>query len=137
MRRQALGVFYTEVLVAVAIVAIAMLPAANAIYAGLRASASYTNTTTRHFVLTGRMEEVLAEPFSALSSAAAAAGGPATPTSYSDPPGPERRLVYLANFDVDNADADNDPFTGAETDVLWVRVEVEGAPGGLETLVAL
>lgn len=136
MRRRSQGVFYTEVLVAVAIVAIAMLPAANAIYAGLRASESFSTTTAQHFAVTGRMEEVLAEPFSALSAAAAAAGSPATPTSYSDPLGPERRLVYLATFDVDNADADNDPFTGTEADVIWVRVEAEGAPGGLETLVA-
>ena len=137
MKRYVQGVLYAEVLVAVAIVAIAMVPATEAIYAGLRASESFADSTAQHFTLFGRMEELLAEPFSALDAAALTAGSSSVATTYSDPAGPARRLVYLAHYDADNADADNDPFTGTEADLLWLRVEMEGTNGALETLTGL
>ena len=136
MKRHARGALYAEVLVAVAIVAIALVPAADAIYAGLRSSEYFASSTDEHFVIVGRMEEVLAQPFAALEAAALAAGGPGIATTYSDPAGPGRRLVYLAYYDADDADADSDPFTGTEPDLLWVRVEIEGTSRGLETLLS-
>ena len=122
-------------LVAVAILALALVPATNALYAGLRSGEHFTDVTDRHFALLGRMDELRAEPFGALDAAAAAVGGKDLPTSYSDPSGPDRKLVYLARYDADNADKDNDPFTGAEADVLWLRVVIEGTDRALETLV--
>lgn len=136
MKHYVQGVLYAEVLVAVAILAIAMVPATNAIYAGLRASDNFAGITAQHFSVAGRMEELLAEPFSALDAAALAAGSSSVATTYSDPVGPARRLVYLAHYDGDNADSDNDPFTGTEADLLWVRVEIEGTNGALETLTS-
>lgn len=136
MKRYASGAFYVEVLVAVAIVAIALVPASEAIYTALRSSDYLADATTDHFSLTGRVEEVLAQSFSDLEAAALAAGGPTVATTFSDPPGPNRRLVYLANYDADDADADGNPFTGTESDLMWVRVQIEATGLALETLVA-
>ena len=59
------------------------------------------------------------------------------PTSYSELAGsPGRLLVYLSNYDGDNADADGDPFTGTEPDLLWIRVEIEDSVHALETVRA-
>ena len=129
------GAFYVEALVAVAILAIALVPASNAIHAGLQSSARLADTTLEHFSLLTRMEELLAERFNSLESAALAAGSPSVTTTYSDSPGTPRRLVNLAHYDIDDADADADPFTGTEADVLWLRVEIEGTNRGLDSLV--
>ena len=57
------------------------------------------------------------------------------PTSYSDVSGStDRRLVYIAKYDADNADADDDGFTGVDDEILWVRVEIENTPFEFETL---
>ena len=127
---------YAEVLVAVVILAVAMVPAGNAIYSGLRSSERFVDATAEQFSARGRLEEVLAEPFATLEAAAVAAGGPSAATTYSDPPGPSRRLVFLAYYDADDADSDDDPFTGGEPDLMWVRVEIEGTTLGYETLTS-
>jgi voltage-gated potassium channel Kch len=129
------GMLYAEVLVAVAILALALVPATNALYAGLRSSEHFADAADAHFAMLGRMDELRAEPFGALDAAAAAVGSKGLPTSYSDPSGPNRKLVYLSRYDADNADKDNDPFTGVEADVLWLRVTIEGTDRALETLV--
>jgi len=83
------------------------------------------------------MEELLAEPFSALEAAAVAAGAPTVETSYSEPAGPPGRLiVYLSLYDGDNADADDDPFTGTDPGLLWIRVEAEDTVHELQTVRA-
>ncbi len=46
----------------------------------------------------------------------------------------DRRLVFIANYDGDNADTDNDPFTGTDPGLLWVRVEIEGSVAALQAL---
>ena len=73
-----------------------------------------------------------------------------TPSTYSDAAGPpDRRLVYVALYDVndadgdgdvftvldENLDGDNDPYTGY-AGVLWVRVTVEDSVTALESLAA-
>ena len=79
----------------------------------------------------------MVEPFSDLSDAAIVAGSPTTPTTYSDAAGPaDRILVYLSPWDGDNADADDDPFTGTEADLLWIRVEIDGSVLALQTIRA-
>jgi hypothetical protein len=58
------------------------------------------------------------------------------PAPYSDSAGTKsRRLVYLARFDGDNADADNNPFTGTDSGLLWVRVTIEDSPRALQTVI--
>lgn len=122
----AAGFAYAEVLVAVVILLIALPPAMNALQAGSNASRISSHSASLALRLSSQMEEILAQPFGALEAAAA---GNATPSAYSDDPGTEdRRLVYLSAWDIDNADADDNGFTGTDPDVLWVRVEIENAP---------
>lgn len=127
------GISYVEVLAAVIIVAVSVIPATNAIRGALDVAEADNQATVNHYHLMSKMEEVLAEPF---ADVAAAAAGPGTATVYSDPPGPDRRLVFIAPYDGDNADADTDPFTGGEPDLLWVRVEIEGSVRFLQALNA-
>ena len=148
--RQA-GLTYIEVMVAAALIAIALLPAMDAIYTGMRGGEVYASASAEHYATLAKIEEVLAEPQSLLITAAAAAGDEKTPSGfYSDSAGTAiRRLVFIARYDADNADGDgdvftvpdpnidgdNDPYTGF-TGLLWVRVEVEGSLTSLESLAA-
>ena len=93
-----------------------------------------TAATVHHYLLVRKLEEVLADPFIVISTQAA---GPSTPSAYSDASGsPDRQLVYVSLYDGDNADADNDPFTGTDPDLLWVRVEIEGSVNSMQALKA-
>ncbi len=131
------GFSYLEVLVAVGIIAVSLVPMLEALQAGLLATDLHQQLTTKEQRVFSRMEEMLAEPFATLDAAALAAGSETTPTSYSDPVAtPDRRLVYLSRYDGDNADSDNQPFTGVDPGLLWVRVEIEGTVQGLEALTA-
>lgn len=144
------GLTYIEVMIAAALIAIALVPAMDALYTGIRGSQVFESTSSQHYAVLGKMEEVLAEPFSILTAEAGAAGNNKTPSSYSDLAGiDDRRLVFIARYDADNADGDgdvftvpdpnldgdNDPFTGY-VGLLWVRVEVEGSVVSLESLSA-
>lgn len=81
------------------------------------------------------MEQLLAEAPASLDAAAQAAGAPTTPTSYSDAPGtPDRRLVFLARYDLDNADGDGNPFTGGDAGLIWVRVAIKNQVIALESV---
>jgi hypothetical protein len=99
----------------------------------------------------GTMETVLAEPFSSLRAAAASAGAPTMPSSYSDAAGAtDRMLVYLSYYDAGdsdgdgnpftlldpNADGDGNPYTGTSPRItlLWVRVAIEGTALAFESL---
>ena len=49
----------------------------------------------------------------------------------------ERRLVFIARYDADNADGDGNRFTGGDAGLLWMRVSIEGQPAdAVETLIA-
>ena len=89
-----------------------------------------------HHVLTGTVEKVLAEPFDNLDAAAAAAGAYTTATTYSDLGAPIPFKVYLWRYDVDNADNDNDEFTGGEEDLIWVKVALVDNGQSIETLIS-
>ena len=129
------GFSYIEVLIATVLIAITLIPALEAIQGALVGSGIHESLTSHHYLLKDKTEEVLAEPFSALEDAATAAGGNSVATSYSDSSGtPNRRLVFLFGYDADNADADNDPFTGVDDGLIWVRVELESTGQFLETL---
>ncbi len=130
-RRRA-GFSYVEVLVATAFVALALVPALEALEIGITGSGIHETELTRHYRLVAKLEEVLARPFAELEAEEQASGG--APTSYSDPSGPDRRLVYLSGYDGDDADGDGDPSTGADPDLLQVRVEIEATSHVLETL---
>ena len=131
------GLTLVEVLVTIVLLTIVLVPAMNALYTGVVGTEVHSNVATSHYRLTSRLEELLTEPFNDLSDAAVAAGGPASPTTYSDAAGPaDRLLVYLSLYDGDNADADDDTFTGTDADLLWIRVEIEGSALAVETVKA-
>ncbi len=142
------GLTYTELLVAASILAIAMVPALDALQAGLLGSRVHEQKIESRFRLLQLFEETLAEPFSALVSAAETAGGPKAATTYSDAAGTaERRIVYIALYDAANGDGDGNVFTVPDPDLdgdknpytgytgmLWVRGEIEGTVTGYESL---
>lgn len=149
LRRQS-GLTYIEVMIAVVLLVIALIPAMGALRTGVLGSDVFEASSSEHYAVLALMEEVLAEPFGSLMSAAAAAGGKAAPISYSDTAGPPgRRVVFVALYDADDADGDGDVFTVPDANLdgdnnpytgysglLWVRVEVEGSVTSLESLTA-
>ena len=135
-RKRAAGLTLVEVLVTVVLLAIVLVPAISALRTGIVGADVHADVSTSHYRLTSRLEEMMAYPFADLSAAALAAGSATVPTSYSEPSGPGRLVVFLSLYDGDNADADNDPFTGTEPDLLWIRVDIEGSVHTLETVRA-
>lgn len=129
------GFSYIEVLVATAILAIALIPAMDALQNALQTSSAQNEITSDGRYLQSLYEEVLAQRFSDLDAAALAAGSPTTATSYSDAVSANpRRIIYIARYDADDADADGDPFSGVESNVLWVRGEIPNTVYLFETL---
>ncbi len=135
--RRERGLTLVEVLVSLVLLAILLVPAMQALQTGIAGSAIHGDLTSTQFRLSSRLEEMLAEPFASLADAATAAGSSTVATTYSEAAGPPGRLlVYLAFYDGDNADTDNDPFTGGEADIVWIQVEVEGSVHTLQTVKA-
>lgn len=144
------GLTYIEVVIAAALIAIALLPAMDALYTGVHGSGVLQSSSSEHYAVLAKMEAVLAEPFTTLTSAAGTAGSQSVPSSYSDAAGPpDRRVVFVALYDADNADGDGDVFTVLDpnldgdnnpytnyTGLLWVHVAAEGSVTSLESLVA-
>lgn len=131
------GLTLVEVLVAMVLLAIILIPAISALQTGIIGAEVHGDVAASNYRLTARLEELLSEPFADLSDAAVLAGGPTVPTNYSEPAGaPGRLLVYVSHYDGDNADADSDPFTGTDPDLLWIRVNIEGSLFTLQTIKA-
>ncbi len=131
------GLTLVEVLVAIALLAVMLVPAINALTTSSQGAEVHRDIAANQFRLTSRLEELLAEPFADLEAAAAAAGSPQNATTYSETPGtPGRLIVYLSACDGDNADGDGDLFTGADEGILWIRVEVENTVHDLQTIRA-
>lgn len=131
------GISYIEVLIAVALIAISLTPMMDAIRTATISASVHEDAAVQHMHLIAMLENVLAEPFSSLDAAATVAGSESVVSSYSDLPGSaNRRLVFLSLYDGDNADTDNNPFTGTDQDLLWVRVEIEGTVQAIETLIS-
>lgn len=136
-RRRQSGLTLVEVLVAVSLIAIVIVPALLALRTSVVGSAVNSDVTNVQYRLTSGLERVLAEPFATLETAALGAGGPSNPSELSEPTGvPGRLLVFVAFYDGDDADGDGDGFTGADADLLWIRIESEGTVHALETIRA-
>jgi len=132
--RQA-GFYYAEALVSTVIVGVCLAPAVSALHSALEAPAVEVGIVNGRQHLQSKLEQVLAQPIADLDAAAAAAGSPGTPTSYSEPAGTaDRVLVYLSRYDGDNADGDNNSFTGTDSGLLWVRVQTVGGTPSLTAL---
>jgi hypothetical protein len=135
------GFSYVEVLIAVVLIVIALVPALDALIPGVAGSGIHETLAEDHYQLTGKLEQVLVEPFGRLNSAANAAGSPTTPTSYSDvfTYADGRQIVsnvFIARYDADNADGDDDPFTGTDDGLLWVQAMIAGSGLSIESLVS-
>jgi Tfp pilus assembly protein PilV len=145
-KSQAQGFSYVEVLVATALIAIALVPAINALQTGIMSTNTHQSLTVQHYQRLQKMEEINAESYAKLLAAAKIAANKTTATSYSDATGTNnRRVVYIALYDADadpftlidaNTDGDNDLYTGSTANLLWLRVETEGSAQGIETLVS-
>ena len=137
-RRRIEGASYIEVLVATAILAATLLPAVEALRAGTMGSEIHASQTELHFRISGRLEELLVEPFESLDDEAQAIGDRNVPSAvYSDPAATlNRRLVYLSRYDGDDINpSDGDPFTDTDEGLLWIRVTIEGTPLSIERIV--
>ncbi len=126
------GFSLVELLAALVLLGLLLVPAMQATQAALHTERLNRTAVVNDFRLVALAETVLAEPFDRLRDAAL---GAATPTAYSDSSGTkDRRLVFISGYDADNADADGDDSTGADDGILKIRVEVEGRVGGLYSL---
>lgn len=135
------GFSYVEVMVSMVLIAMALVPAMDALLPGIQGSGIHQARSEDHYRLLARIEEILAQPVASLDAAALAAGSPATP-AYSDvytyPNGRQiTRNIFLSRYDGDNADADNDPFTGTDEGLLWVRGVIAGSTLTFETLTGV
>lgn len=130
------GFTYVEILVAVMLMALVLVPSIEAFNTSINANKVYGEKVVDHYRLVDLLEQTLAEPFADLNAEADLAGGATIATNYSDPPGTiRRRVVFIAAYDGDNADADNDPFTGTDADLLWLSVAIENRDDQLVALV--
>ncbi len=132
-----LGISYIEVLIAVVLIAISLAPMSDAVRTATIGTNIQEETAVQQLHLVAMLENVLAEPFSSLEAAATAAGSESVLTIYSDSPGStNRRLVFLSLYDGNNADTDDDPFTGTDQGLMWVHVEIEDTVQAVETLIS-
>ncbi|MDJ0833727.1 MAG: type II secretion system protein [Gammaproteobacteria bacterium] len=130
------GISYLEVLIATVIIAVSLVPALDALKPGIDGAALHQDQAQITFVLQGKLELVLAEPFSQLREAAKLAGSATAETSYSDAAASVPHGVFIWPYDIDNADGDNNVFTGGEDDLLWIRVANSNDSHSLETLIS-
>ncbi len=127
-----------EVLVATLLIVIMLVPALEAMQSGIQGSGIHTQLAQNQYRMISKLEQTLALPFTELLIEADLVADPTVliPAPFSDAAGTEsRRLVYLGRYDGDNTDADNDPFTGTDAGLLWVRVTIENSPRSLETVI--
>ena len=136
------GFAYVEVLVATLLLVVALVPALDALRPGVTAGGIQQRHASDHYRMLARFEEVMAEPFASLQAAADAAASPTVPSSYSGtfiyPDGRQiTRSLYLSGYDGGNADGDDDPFTGMDAGLLWLKIEIAGTHQQLEGLTSV
>ena len=131
------GFAFLEVLVAAVILAIALVPASNALRTASEHGRVSRERLAVEYLAVAKLETALAASWQALEGEATKTGGTPESTLWSDPVGStNRRLVYVSPHDLNNADGDNNLLTGVEAGILRVRVEVSGTNIQFETLVA-
>ncbi len=141
---RAQGFSFIEVLVAIVLMAITIIPAMEAIQTGLKGNELHVSVTSQYYALQSRMENMLAEDYDDLLTGAQTAGSNSVATSFSDASGStDRIIVYLALYDADadpfviadpNTDGDSDVYTGDTSDMMWINVVLENSAYAFETL---
>ncbi|MCP4982106.1 MAG: type II secretion system protein [Gammaproteobacteria bacterium] len=138
MKTRQAGFSYVELLVATLLIVVLLVPALEAMQSGIQGSGIHTELAQNQYRMIAKMEQTLALSFSELLEQAdlVADSTVLIPAPYSDTAGTEsRRLVFLARYDGDNADADDDPFSGTDAGLLWLRVTIENSSRSLETVI--
>jgi hypothetical protein len=128
---RASGLAYLEVMVALVLVVMALVPALNSLQTDTRGGPALVSIAARDAVLRAKMEEVLAKPFDTVNAETFLSGGNTTTsisTALSDAAGPDRRIVILYRTE-DGKDA-----SGNDTGLVHVRVAFEAGGIALETL---
>jgi prepilin-type N-terminal cleavage/methylation domain-containing protein len=136
MRIRHRGFSYVEVLVAMVLMVVLLVPAMQALQSGLAGTQSAA-LLARELNLRAKMETVLAKPFGQLYAETYAAGGNTSSisASLSDAVGtPNRRNVVLYRYDASNGAVNP---SGADTGLLLIAVyyEADGAANGMTTLL--
>ncbi len=131
------GLTYPEVLAAVFLVAVLLVPAMDALRSSSAGASFQEQQLHEYYALRAMAERIKSRPFGELESAAI---DETTPTTLSDTiaMGNGETVsvdVYIAGHDADNADLDNNPRTGVDDGILWVRVAIS-TQQRLEWLVA-
>lgn len=124
------GLAYLEVMVALVLVAMALVPALNALQIDTRGAPALVSIAARDALLRAKMEEVLAKPFDTINAETFLAGGNTTTsvsTALSDAAGPDRRIVILYR-------TDGTAVSASDTGLVRVRVAYEAGGTALETL---
>jgi type II secretory pathway pseudopilin PulG len=138
MKRTAAGFSYIEVMVATVLIVIMLVPAMESMQSGIQGSGIHTQLAQNQYRMISKMEQTLALPFTELLEQADLVADPNVliPAPFSDTASTaSRRLVFLARYDGDDADADKDPFTDTDAGLLWLRVTIENGPRSLETVI--
>jgi len=135
-RTSQFGFSYAEVLLSVVLLAILLVPALQALNAGITGSSVSTGLAARELHLRSKMEEVLSKPYPVLYAETAVSGGntaTSVSTHYSDASGAtDRRVVVFYRFD-----ATTNALSANDTGLLYVNIyyEAEGSANALNTLV--
>lgn len=130
------GFSYVEVIIAIIIIGLAIVPVIESMNIGVQSTRHHEDSLGVYTKLSSTYETLMAESFKDLENAAAQAGDPEIETHYSDETGiPNRCLVYIHEYDLDNSDNDGAGFTGTDEDVLWIKIQIENSAHQLETLV--
>ncbi len=135
MKRQR-GFGYIEALVAVVLLAIAIVPALDALANAMRGAPTADQYDDLWQAVADKLSATAGARFDDLDAAATLAGSSTTASTFSDASGTTPRvLVYLSRYDGDNADGDNNPFTGTDADLIWIRAAIVDPPVDMTTLV--
>lgn len=133
-RRLQSGLSYVEVLVAIALVVVALVPAMNALQGGVTGSAVHQAEFQKAQRLQAKMEEVLAKPFGYLYAQTYPPTPPAelnknnvANTLLSDTAGAERRTVVIYRYD-------GSAPTQGDSGLLRIKVSFDAGGPSLETL---
>jgi hypothetical protein len=133
------GLSYIEVLIAIALIMVTLIPAIEALGPAVQGSGLHESQASRQYALRAKLENILAQSFNTLDNEAQAINDHTiASTTFSDPATEsERHLVFLSRYDGDNIDpADNDPFSDTDAGLLWIRIELEGTGYAIETLTS-
>jgi Tfp pilus assembly protein PilV len=130
-RAVAQGFAYVEVLVALVLVVVALVPALEALQSGVHASREAGGVASKDALLRAKMEEALARPFDELNAQTFLVGGNTTASvsaALSDASGAaDRRVVILYR-------SDGSALSSADTGLLRLRVAYEAGGLALETM---